>query len=55
MAACTPDAREMPQRHNDAVSVPDDPFDLKAFELLDDIYNAVSPSTRKAIVQQCTE
>ncbi len=51
MTACTPDGREMPLGHNDAVTAPDDAFDLKAFELLDDIYNAVSPSTRKAIMR----
>ena len=44
MAAFTPDAREMPQGDTDALGAPEDPFDLKSFELLDDIYNAVSPT-----------
>ncbi len=48
MAGCTPDAREMPPRDTDALGAPEDPFDLKAFELLDDIYNAVSSRATQA-------
>ena len=50
MAACTPTARDMSQGRNDAHNAPDDPFDLKAYDLLDDIHNAVSPSTHKALI-----
>ncbi len=48
MADWTPDAREMSQRGTDALSAPEDPFDLKSFELLDDIYNAVSSTATHA-------
>ena len=48
MAGCTPDAREMPPRDTDALGAPEDPFDLNSFELLDDIYNAVSSTATQA-------
>ena len=47
MADGTPDALDLPQKDSEAVSAPDELFDLKAFELLDDIYNAVRPSSFK--------
>lgn len=50
MAACTPDARDMTQGRNGAPNAPHDPFDLKGFELLDDMYNGVSATARRSLI-----
>ncbi len=48
MAANTPIAREVAQGNSQASNTPGELIDIKAFELLDDVYNAVRHKSRMA-------